>query len=440
MDLSAVLNLINSIAMIMIFVSLALFSYRFFYIMFGFKKPKNFKETDKKGKYAILVPARDESSVIEGLLKSLKNQTYDKDFFDVYVITETEEDLTNILTKKYGYNFFVRQDLEDKHTKGFALDEVIKDIYNKNLHYDAFFIIDADNTIAPNYIEEMNKAYFSGIDIAMSYKNVTNINDDWVSCCSSLLFCNVNTFQNKAKTRLFNTMLISGTGFYISSKIIDEFKGFPFTSLTEDYELSSFITMNKYKVAYVESTEVFVEQPVELSTVNKQRIRWCKGYFDVSKKMNKETKKAFKQNGSNKIGILENRLALIPNVVAIATIILYTLSLIVMIIIGLCVKRMDVCETAAICLCEFLAIYYLVLCIYTMLQFIVERDRIKVGKKLMLKSIVLNPIFINLFVYQAIAALVSKNVGWKKIERTGEAIQKDNVEAETGERIEVNNG
>ena len=75
-----------------------------------------------------------------------------------------------------------------------------------------------------------------------------------------------------------------------------------------------------------------------------------------------------------------------------------------------------------------------------MLQFIVERDRIKVGKKLMLKSIVLNPIFINLFVYQAIAALVSKNVGWKKIERTGEAIQKDNVEAETGERIEVNNG
>ena len=198
--------------------------------------------------------------------------------------------------------------------------------------------------------------------------------------------------------------------------------------------------MNKYKVAYVESTEVFVEQPVELSTVNKQRIRWCKGYFDVSKKMKKETKKAFKQNGSNKIGILENRLALIPNVVAIATIILYTLSLIVMIIIGLCVKRMDVCGTAAICLCEFLAIYYLVLCIYTMLQFIVERDRIKVGKKLMLKSIVLNPIFINLFVYQAIAALVSKNVGWKKIERTGEAIQKDNVEAETGERIEVNNG
>ena len=440
MDLSAVLNLINSIAMIMIFVSLALFSYRFFYIMFGFKKPKNFKETDKKGKYAILVPARDESSVIEGLLKSLKGPTYDKDFFDVYVITETEEDLTNILTKKYGYNFFVRQDLEDKHTKGFALDEVIKDIYNKNLHYDAFFIIDADNTIAPNYIEEMNKAYFSGIDIAMSYKNVTNINDDWVSCCSSLLFCNVNTFQNKAKTRLFNTMLISGTGLYISSKIIDEFKGFPFTSLTEDYELSSFITMNKYKVAYVESTEVFVEQPVELSTVNKQRIRWCKGYFDVSKKMKKETKKAFKQNGSNKIGILENRLALIPNVVAIATIILYTLSLIVMIIIGLCVKRMDVCGTAAICLCEFLAIYYLVLCIYTMLQFIVERDRIKVGKKLMLKSIVLNPIFINLFVYQAIAALVSKNVGWKKIERTGEAIQKDNVEAETGERIEVNNG
>lgn len=441
MNLTNILNLINQIAMILIIVSLVLFSYRLIYIVLGFKKGKRYKKTNQKGKYAILVPAREESSVIENLLKSIKKQTYDKNFFDVYVITESESDLTNRITQNYGYNFFVRKDLENKQTKGYALDEVIKNIYSKKISYDAFFIIDADNTIAPNYLEEMNKAYFAGIDVGMSYKNVTNLDYNWVSCCSSLLFCNVNTFQNKAKTRFFNTMLISGTGLYISSKIIDNFKGFPFTSLTEDYELTNFITLNKYKVGYIETTEVYVEQPIKLSTVNKQRIRWCRGYFDVNKKLNKETKKTFKSKNSNKLGILECKLSLIPNVVAIITLLLYSLSLIVVAILAIITKDIEILETSLLTLFKFLAVYYLSLSLYTVLQFIAERDRIFVSKKLMLITVALNPFFINLFIYQAVVALFSKNIGWKKIERADEILSIDElVNDEENVTIGVNNG
>lgn len=431
MDLFNALNIINKIAVILIIISLILFSYRLLYIFFGFKKCKRFKNTNKKGKYAILVPARDESSVIEKLLISIKNQTYDKNFFDVYVITENEDDPTNSITKNYGYNYFVRKDLENKRTKGYALDEVIKDIYSKNIKYDAFFIIDADNTISKNYLEEMNKAYFANIDVCMSYKNVSNIDDNWISCCSSLLFCNINTFQNKAKTRLYNTMLISGTGLYISSKIIDEFKGFPFTTLTEDYELSNYIAHNKFNVAYIDTAEVFVEQPVKLSTVNKQRIRWCRGYFDVNKKLNKDTHKALHKKGSNKLGILENKLSLIPNVVAIVTMILYSLALVVVATIALITKNFDALEMSLICLLRFLLVYHLSLSLYTVLLFIAEKDHINVNKKLILLTIILNPFFINLFIYQAVVALFSKNIGWKKIERVDEmVVPTENTESE----------
>ena len=72
------------------------------------------------GKFAILIPARNESNVIEKLLNSIKNQTYDKNLIEVYVITESEADLTNKITTNFGYNYFVRKDLENKRTKGYA--------------------------------------------------------------------------------------------------------------------------------------------------------------------------------------------------------------------------------------------------------------------------------------------------------------------------------
>ena len=411
-----VLYCIIKIAMVLFATSLALFFYRLIYIFYGFKKPKKFKDTDKKGKYAILIAARDESEVIGGLLKSIKNQTYDKNFFDVYVVTETEDDPTNKIVERYGYNYFVRKDLENKHTKGFALDEVVKDIYSKNLKYDAFFIIDADNTIAENYLEEMNKAYQSGVEVGMSYKNVTNINDNWVSCCSALLFSNVNTFQNKAKTRISKTMLISGTGLYISSKVMDKFRGFPFTTLTEDYELSNYLASHKIKVDYVETTDVYVQQPVKLATVNKQRTRWVRGFLDVNGKLIREERANASKR--NKFVYLGYRLAIIPNIIFIATMILYILTLIGISIAALAMQDYHSLQIAAWWLFGFLLSYQILLMIYTGLQFLAERNHLHISKKNIFMALLLNPFFINLFIPQAIVALFSKNLGWKKIERT----------------------
>ena len=326
----------------------------------------------------------------------------------------------------------MRKDLENKHTKGFALDEVVKDIYSKNLKYDAFFIIDADNTIAPNYLEEMNKAYQSGVEVGMSYKNVTNINDNWVSCCSALLFSNVNTFQNKAKTRISKTMLISGTGLYISSKIMDNFRGFPFTTLTEDYELSNYLAAHKVKVDYVETTDVYVQQPVKLSTVNKQRSRWVRGFLDVNGKLIKEERANASKR--NKFVYLGYRLAIIPNIIFIATFILYLLFLIGISITALIMLDWHTLQVAAWWLFGFLLSYQILLMIYTGLQFLAERKHLHIKKKIMFLALLLNPFFINLFIPQAFVALFNKNLGWKKIERT--EVDIDQIE----EQAEVKNG
>ena len=127
--------------------------------------------------------------------------------------------------------------------------------------------------------------------------------------------------------------------------------------------------------------------------------------------------------------------------VAIVTLLLYSLSLIVVAILAIITKDIEILETSLLTLLKFLAVYYLSLSLYTVLQFIAERDRIFVSKKLMLITVALNPFFINLFIYQAVVALFSKNIGWKKIERADEILSIDElVNDEENVTIGVNNG
>lgn len=79
---------------ISIIIFLILSWYFIVYFIIAFKKPKKIPKGNKLFKYAILIAARNESKVINGLLNSLKNQTYNKDYFDVYVIVESSNDPT----------------------------------------------------------------------------------------------------------------------------------------------------------------------------------------------------------------------------------------------------------------------------------------------------------------------------------------------------------
>ena len=81
--------------------------------------------------FCVLIPARDESKVIEGLLKSLNLSV---NMEDVYVIVEDIKDKTVNICKKYNANVILRT--TKRQRKGYALDEAIKQIKE----YDLYFI------------------------------------------------------------------------------------------------------------------------------------------------------------------------------------------------------------------------------------------------------------------------------------------------------------
>ena len=154
---------------------------------------KKFKlKKHRKDKYAILVPARDESKVIEKLLKSIEVQN--KDMTNVYVIVEDKNDPSCKITEKHGANIFVREK-PIRPRKGYALDECVKDILTKE-HYDLYFVFDADNVLDKNFISKMLEAWHNGYDVAIGYRNILNPKN-LISCCSGIMFILLNRIMNK---------------------------------------------------------------------------------------------------------------------------------------------------------------------------------------------------------------------------------------------------
>lgn len=252
------------------------------------KKIVRAPHSDKFTEFAVLIAARNESNVISHLLESLTKQTYSREHFEAYIIVERDDDPTIEIVKKYGFKYFVRDQLtEERKTKGFALQECIAYFKRENLHYDAYMIFDADNVLDSDYLETMNDLRQTGVKVGLGYRNFTNSNTNWLTVGSSIMFAYMNEVTNKGRSYLFHKATLMGTGYYVDSDIIDDIGGWIFTGMTEDIQLTSYCYYHDVYMFYYPLTSFYDEQSPKYKTVHNQHIRWLAGYFQRRKFLKK---------------------------------------------------------------------------------------------------------------------------------------------------------
>lgn len=329
------------------------------------KRKLNKKE---KSNYAILIPARNEEKVIVGLMESLKKQTAKVDFNDVYVMVSDENDLAIPILKKYKCNIATRMN-PNLERKGYALDELIKGIKKE---YDLYFIFDADNILDKNFIKNMLEEHKKGYDIVTSKRLNKNPSDSVTSYCSGLLFTLLNIF-NRSKANNNESVILSGTGFFISGDIIKKLKGYPFNTLTEDYELTLYSIINEYNSGYCDKAIFYDEQPIDFDVSIKQRTRWIKGYFENRKKYNKKLLEQYKKM---------RKFSILKEIIGIKGIIVLLLWLFITILLNFSLLK----------IVYILSGLYLVLLLVTLL--LILYDDSKIDKSLKIKALLFNPIFL----------------------------------------------
>jgi cellulose synthase/poly-beta-1,6-N-acetylglucosamine synthase-like glycosyltransferase len=242
---------------------------------------------DKNHKYAVVIAARNESTVISQLISSIKKQKYPNSLVDIYVVADNCTDNTADVARESGATVLERFNRQYVG-KGYALDYAFKIIMNANEKYDGYFIFDADNLLDENYIAEMNKVFANGYKVVTSYRNSKNYDTNWLSAGYSLWFLREAKYLNNSRMILKTGCAISGTGFMVSDEIIRKNNGWKHHLLTEDIEFSIDNAIHGEKIGYCGTAVLYDEQPYLFEQSWNQRLRWAKGFYQVFAKYGME--------------------------------------------------------------------------------------------------------------------------------------------------------
>ena len=248
----------------------------------------------KDHRFMAIIPAHNEEAVVGNLIESLKNQTYNKDLYDIYVIADNCTDNTAKIAKEAGAIVYERFD-ETKKTKGYALNWFLQQKIAEDAPYDAFFVFDADNIVDKNFIKNMNKKLCQGEDVVQGYRDIKNPSDNWITAGYAIFYWQMHRFYHLARYNIGLSPLLNGTGFMVKFDVIKP-QGWDTETLTEDIEFSLKRIIKGKKLGWATDAIVYDEQPTGFKQSWSQRSRWTVGHIQCIKKYTKDLAIAAKEN------------------------------------------------------------------------------------------------------------------------------------------------
>lgn len=216
------------------------------------------------------------------MIHSIRVQNYPQELIDIFVVADNCTDNTAAVAQEAGAIVFPRFNTEEVG-KGYALDygfACIRQHYADN-NYEAYFVFDADNVLDVNYFREMNKVFDNGALASTSYRNSKNYGSNWITAGYAVWFMREAKYLSQARLTVGTSCMVSGTGFFISAKIIDEMGGWKYHLLTEDIEFSADSIIHGRRIAYCPTAMLYDEQPLTFRDSWNQRFRWAKGFYQV---------------------------------------------------------------------------------------------------------------------------------------------------------------
>lgn len=280
---------------------------------FGWIFPQKKLSCEKKHRFALIVPARDEGRAVLPLFQSIKEQSYGREckkeatdrLFDTYVIVKNPHDEVIDYAKEIDARVYVD---EEQKSKGDCLDYCIRHILMSGRKYDGYMIVDADCRLDADFMKNMNDALESGAQVITARKLVGNykINEcshnvrsmtacNHITCQNGLIWSIIDELGNRFKSAMgFTTMPIT-TGILIRGDLVEEWGGWNYRqTLTEDMELLRDCACKGIKTFHYSYAKLYLEEAPSHADTNKRRIRWMTGMVEADRLYCREL---FKRHG-----------------------------------------------------------------------------------------------------------------------------------------------
>jgi len=233
--------------------------------------------------FSIIVPTKNEESVIQRCLVGIMNIDYPKDKLQVIVVDGNSVDNT------YGVCEKVRQQYPDNiHVICEQTTTGKPAALNLALTYatgDIVGVFDADSLPEKDVLSKVS-AYFNDKQITAIQGMTTSINE------KSNVLTRVISAEEKAwfqmlmsgreKMQLF--VPLNGSCQFIRHTVLTEMGGWDENSLTEDVELALRLVEKNHLIKYAPDVCSGQETPSALRSLVKQRVRWYRGYMETALK------------------------------------------------------------------------------------------------------------------------------------------------------------
>ena len=405
---------------------LLLFHYVVFTVIGIFKK-KSFPHTDEKKCYGVVIGARNEEAVIGALIDSICANRYPQDKIRIFVVAHNCTDKTAEIARGKGAVVYEYNNPNER-TLGYAY----RYLYGKInaewgwKNFDGFLVMNADNIMPPDYISKMNDAFVAtgGERVITSYRNSSNFGSNYMSCLYGVFFISCCRYEMRGRTYCGCTTRISGTGYLFPSETVKD--GWPYVTITEDWEFSADRVADGVKIYYCDDAEFYDEQPTTVPIMWRQRLRWARGhmvvFFTRFRKLVRNLFTPVSRGGpKNKFSIFDMTLSIMPlGVISTCLAVLNIVCIALSPLFGY--SAAEVWLHYGLSILIGFACTYAVGVLMAVLLVAVERRRIpKVRFWTMAAAVLLWPFFIALNILLDVISLFVRKLEWKTIPHRGAA-------------------
>lgn len=231
--------------------------------------------TKKQNRFVILIPSYKQDKVIEQAVISVLSQAYPQRMFDVTVISDHQDEMTNMRLAQYPITLLTPNFAES--TKAKSLQYAILNLPEFKI-YDIAIILDADNIVEQDFLQKVNDAFEAAATKAIQLHRISRNRDTTTARMDSIFEEINNAIFRKGHINLGISSAIAGSG---TAYDFAWFKTNVMKTKTsgEDKELEALLLRQEYFIDYFDDIYVYGEKKRNTVKLNEQRGRWASQQF-----------------------------------------------------------------------------------------------------------------------------------------------------------------
>lgn len=236
-----------------------------------FNKNHESPRSKKQNRIVILIPSYHQDVVIEQTVISILSQAYPQRLFDVTVISDHQEEMTNMRLAQYPITLLTPN--FEESTKAKSLQYAILNLPEFKI-YDIALILDADNIVEPDFLSKVNDAFETAATKAIQMHRVSRNRDTTAALLGSIFEEINNAIFRRGHINVGLSSALAGSG------IAYDFAWFKTNVMKartagEDKELEALLLRQEIFIDYFDNIYVYGEKKRTTAKMNQQHGRWA---------------------------------------------------------------------------------------------------------------------------------------------------------------------